>query len=96
MVRDAFFPSLAPTDEQTQAVEDALRRLELDRTERIRQEPGDDEADAPQTIGERPATMVAGVPLTARRTGGPRWIRSLFGRNGDDPGSRTQASVADA
>ena len=75
IVRDAFhFP--AGTPEQTDAVEAALRSLELDRTERIKTE-----ADEVATLPDRPATIVGGVPMAERRASGPKWLQSLIGRN---------------
>jgi uncharacterized membrane protein len=74
IVRDAFhFEASGP--EQTDAVETALRDLEMARTERIKTE-----SDEVATLEDRPATMVGGVPLAERRTGGPRWLQSLIGR----------------
>ena len=63
---------------QIARVEETLRRLELDRAERISAAAAH-EAPPPPAHREQPAA-VAGVPLQERRTRGPRWRRGLARR----------------
>ncbi|MDJ0663309.1 MAG: alpha/beta-hydrolase family protein [Acidimicrobiia bacterium] len=60
------------TDEQMERVEDLLRRLEVERTER-RKATTADEAPPPPAQQAIPATMAGGVPLQQARTRGARW-----------------------
>ncbi|MCB1247309.1 MAG: hypothetical protein KDB69_08590, partial [Acidimicrobiia bacterium] len=64
----------ASTD-QVDAVEAALRSLEMDRADRISADAGQ---DAPPPPAQRTDGMVGGVPLRTKRTGGSGWVRSLL------------------
>ncbi|MCZ7529754.1 MAG: alpha/beta-hydrolase family protein [Acidimicrobiia bacterium] len=72
-VRDAYgLP--ATSDEQMERIEEVLRKLELERAERIKAESTDAAPPAPaqRSDGER---VEAGVPLRVRRTRGANWLR---------------------
>jgi uncharacterized membrane protein len=69
------------TDVQLEAVESALRSLELDRAERIKAEHPDVAPPAPSQIADG-KRVVAGVPLYGKRTSGAKWLRSLLHRSG--------------
>lgn len=69
------------SDTQMEAVESALRSLELDRAERIKAEHADVAPPAPSQVegGQR---IVAGVPLHGKRTSGAKWLKSALRRSG--------------
>jgi uncharacterized membrane protein len=69
------------TDAQMEAVESALRSLELDRAERIKAEHSDVAPPAPSQIADG-KRVVAGVPLYGKRTSGAKWLKSLLRRSG--------------
>ncbi len=68
------------TDTQVEAVESALRALELERAERIKAEV---EHEAPRAPAQRNGeAIVGGVPLRGKRTRGSRWWQSLMRTSG--------------
>ena len=71
------FPEV--TSEQMDRVEDVLRRLEIERTERRKATTAESAPPAP-AYQSKTATMVGGVPLQQARTRGARW-KSALGRN---------------
>lgn len=66
--------------DQMEAVEKALRSLELERSERIKATHIADAPPAPNEREDGRRAESAGVPLKAERTRGARWGRSLRGR----------------
>jgi uncharacterized membrane protein len=78
-VRDAFhLPGV--NDQQMERIEEALRSLELERSERIK---AANPAAAPPAPAEREdgtRQVSAGVPLVTEKTKGANWRRSLRGR----------------
>ncbi len=81
-VRDAYdLP--AASDEQMARVEEALRTLETERSERIKAETTETAPPAPaqRRDGER---VEAGVPLRVRRTRGANWLRRRRGATRGD------------
>lgn len=72
-VRDAFHLP-ATTEEQAVRIEDALRRIDVERKQRLGQEV--DEADVPAPFTpSTSSTLVGGIPFGAERTRGARWFR---------------------
>jgi len=73
------------TEDQIQAVEDALRSLEIERAERIKAEHIETAPPAPAQThkGQR---VVGGVPLYGTRTSGAQWVKSLLKRTGTPQG----------
>lgn len=65
------------TDEQIEAVEKALRTLELERGDRVAAEHLEGAPPAPaQTVaGER---VIAGIPLRGTRTSGSKWLKQIL------------------
>lgn len=82
-VQDAFRLT-AVTDDQLQRVEETLRVLEVERSERIQAE-AHEVAPTPPAHREVPPSL-AGVPLQRRRARGARWRASLSGRVGAGAG----------
>jgi uncharacterized membrane protein len=81
VVRDAY--GLPPVDAtQMEQVEAALRRLELDRAERIASASHESAPPPPIHRDEDDGRRVAGgVPLQVRRTRGARWLRRRGARS---------------
>ena len=76
VVRDAF--GLPPaTGEQMERLEATLRRLEVERAERI---AASSQEESPPAPAQRPEAVardqIGGVPLRIRRTSGARWLAS--------------------
>ncbi|HET7847006.1 MAG TPA: alpha/beta-hydrolase family protein, partial [Acidimicrobiia bacterium] len=78
-VRDAFHLP-AVTEEQMEQIEDALRLLELERSERIKAVKTEAAPPAPSEREEIKRAVRAGVPLRVEKTRGANWRRSLKGR----------------
>ncbi|MGI9642844.1 MAG: alpha/beta-hydrolase family protein [Acidimicrobiia bacterium] len=83
-----------PHPEQMERIEAALRAIETERAERIKQTWDDVNREEPPPWGG-PREISGGVPLVQRRTGGAQWMRSL-GRDGagaDEPAPGAQPAT---
>jgi hypothetical protein len=80
-VRHAF--QMPPVSaEQMERIEAALRRLEIERSERIKASTAEEAPPAPSQQAQQ-GPMIGGVPLQVRRTRGARWMTIAGGRAGD-------------
>lgn len=80
-VRHAF--QMPPVSaEQMERIEAALRRLEIERSERIKASTAEEAPPAPSQQAQQ-GPMIGGVPLQVRRTRGARWMTLAGGRAGD-------------
>lgn len=73
----------AVTDDQMDAVEAALRELELERSARIKAPQADEAPPAPAQREDGHRRRIGGVPLVEKRTRGARWRRPKVTPAGD-------------